>query len=95
MPCRIDLHPNILSSYLSHVKQHVLLHPITCTPEIEHPIRIDNILLASAHVKSPLLMANWEDQIRVTLPRVKHLAFHKALVLGMTCIQFAEFFFQY
>jgi hypothetical protein len=56
MPCRIDLHPNILSSCLSHVKQHVLLRPITCAPEIGHPIRIDGILPASAHMKSPLDM---------------------------------------
>jgi hypothetical protein len=53
MPYRIDLHPNILSSYLSYVKQHVLLRPITYAREIEHPIRIDGILPASAHMKSP------------------------------------------
>jgi hypothetical protein len=57
-PCRIVLHPSILSSCLSHVKQHVFLRPITCLPEIEHPVRIHCTLPASAHVKSPLV-ANW------------------------------------
>jgi hypothetical protein len=52
-PCRIVLHPSILSSYLSHVKQHIFLRPITCLPEIEHPVRIHCTLPASAHVKSP------------------------------------------
>jgi hypothetical protein len=55
MPCRTNLHPSILSSCLSHVKQHVFLCPISCLPEIEHPTRIDGILPASAHVKSPSL----------------------------------------
>jgi hypothetical protein len=32
-PCRIDLHPSILSSCLSHVKQHVLLCSITYPPK--------------------------------------------------------------
>jgi hypothetical protein len=54
-PCRIVLHPSILSSCLSHVKQHVFLRPITCLPEIEHPVRIHCTLPASAHVKSPLV----------------------------------------
>jgi hypothetical protein len=55
-PCRIVLHPSILSSCLSHVKQHVFLWPITCLPEIEHPVRIHCTLPASAHVKSPSVL---------------------------------------
>jgi hypothetical protein len=37
-------------------------------------------------------MENWKIQIGANNFRVKHLAFHRALALGMTYIQFAEFF---
>jgi hypothetical protein len=40
-PCRINLHPSILSSCLSHVKQHVLLRPITSPTN--WALRIDGI----------------------------------------------------